>query len=189
MVHAMTAAPTDAAMTMRIVTAACGMPAEDEVELCVGVGALLLVRYKMDWVGVVGGVSLVWGEVWGVLDEELDVEDKVLEGVDDAELDWEGWSPLKIELNRPPPPEVEGLADAEADPEVVGTGAEFAGVVWATDEVGWVSWTTGEEDDWAAGWPRRLRGDRFLTRRPRSAWSRRWWPKVSEAATANTKER
>jgi len=49
MVHAMTAAPTDAAMTMRTVTAACGMLAEDEVEpVCVGVGALLLVRYTMD---------------------------------------------------------------------------------------------------------------------------------------------
>jgi len=64
-----------------------------------------------------------------VLDEWLDVEDKVLEGVDDVELDWVGWSPSKTELNRPPPLVVEGFADAEADSEVFGTAAEFAGVV------------------------------------------------------------
>lgn len=57
MVHTMTEAPIDTAMMMRTVTAACEMPEEDEVELvCVGDGALLLVRYKMDWAGVVAGV-------------------------------------------------------------------------------------------------------------------------------------
>lgn len=39
------AAPTDAAMTIKIVMAAWDMPEDDEVELvCVGDGATLLVR-------------------------------------------------------------------------------------------------------------------------------------------------
>jgi len=64
-VHTIIAAPTDAAMTMRTVIAAFDMPEEDEVELvCVAVGALLLVvKYKMDWVGVDTSVSLAWADV------------------------------------------------------------------------------------------------------------------------------
>ena len=59
MVHPITAAPTDAAMTMRTVIAACDMPEEVEDELvCVGVGVLPEVRYKMDSVGVAPGVLL-----------------------------------------------------------------------------------------------------------------------------------
>jgi hypothetical protein len=49
MVHPITAAPTDAAMTMRTVIAVADMPEEDEGELvCVGVGVLLEVRYTTD---------------------------------------------------------------------------------------------------------------------------------------------
>ena len=46
-------------MTMRTVIAACDMPEEVEDELvCVGVGVLPEVRYKMDSVGVAPGVLL-----------------------------------------------------------------------------------------------------------------------------------
>jgi len=57
MVHPITAAPTDAAMTMRAVIAVGDMPESVEAVLvCVGVGVLPEVRYKMDWVGVVAAV-------------------------------------------------------------------------------------------------------------------------------------
>jgi len=55
MVHAMTEAPTQAARTMRTVTAVCGRAAEvSVVSLCVGEGALLrpVVRYTMDLEGL-----------------------------------------------------------------------------------------------------------------------------------------
>lgn len=49
MVHTIIAAPTDAPMTIRTVIAALDMPEEVEDELvCVAVGVLLVVRYKMD---------------------------------------------------------------------------------------------------------------------------------------------
>ena len=48
-VHTIIAAPTDAPMTIRTVIAALDMPEEVEDELvCVAVGVLLVVRYKMD---------------------------------------------------------------------------------------------------------------------------------------------
>ena len=60
----MTEAPTVAAMTIRTVMAVCDMPDEEEsVELvCVGVGALLVVRYRMDWDGGSADTSLAWAD-------------------------------------------------------------------------------------------------------------------------------
>lgn len=61
------------------------MPEEDEVELvCVAVGALLVVRYKMDRFGVDARVSLAWADVWGVLDEWLESEGTVVGTVDEV---------------------------------------------------------------------------------------------------------
>jgi hypothetical protein len=179
MVHPITAAPTDAAMTMRTVIAVADMPEEDEGELvCVGVGVLLEVRYTTDWVPVAAGVLVAWADVSGVLDEWLDVEDAVLDTADDVVVDR---SPPTTELNKSL---VEGLADGETDAttEVVWTDTEFTDDVWATAEVPWVGKVAGDAKVSA--------GVRFFTRRPRSAWSRRWRPKVlEEAATAKTREK
>jgi len=130
MVHTMTEAPTDAAMTTRAVIAACDMPEEDEVDVveldCVGVGVVLLVRNKMDWDGGAAAELLASAVVPGVLDEWLEVEDEEVESVDAVVLDPVGRSPLTTEPNKPPLVEevLAGVADTEAD----WTDAEFAGV-------------------------------------------------------------
>lgn len=51
MVHTMTAAPTEAAMTITTVIAACDMPEESVFEselVCVGAGVWLVVKYRTD---------------------------------------------------------------------------------------------------------------------------------------------
>lgn len=113
MVHTMTEAPTDAAMTTRTVIAACDMPEEDEVDVelvCVGVGIALLVRYKIDWAGGTAAELLALADVPGVLDGWLDVEEseEEVDEEDEVVLDSDGKSPPTTEPNRPPPV-VEGL--------------------------------------------------------------------------------